>query len=131
MEEVFPKTPPHGAVQHLKIGSSKYVQDATDYLLQAPFRLPPTAKGKKPPRDMILREGARVLGFITQVGKVNGYDEFEVIIPTKSHPLSQEIWQLIENSLKKMNSLELVVHTLKARPYGLYSSVLQLFFAAF
>src|SRR5256885_6025611 len=131
MNKVFPKTAPHNAGQHLKNNISKYVQDATDHLLRSPFSLPPPTKGKRPPRDMILREGAKPLGFITQVGKVNGYDEFEVVIPTRTYPFSLEIWQLMEDILKKGDSWQSVVHTLRGRPYGLYSSVLQLFFAAF
>jgi hypothetical protein len=131
MKEVFPKTPPHNAGQHLKNSTSRHVQDATREILRAPFSLESSTKGKKAPRDMILREGARALGLVTQVGKANGNDEFEVVIPTKAYPFSQEIWQIMESALKNGDSWQSVATTLKAHPYGLYSSVLQLFFAAF
>jgi hypothetical protein len=131
MKEVFPKTPSHSAGQHLKNSTSRAIREAMDRLLQAPFSLSPPGKGKKAPQDMILRQGAEPLGLIKHVEKANGYDEFTVVIPTRAFARSQEIWQLLEETLKKGDSWQSVVTTLKARPYGLYSSVLQLFFAAF
>jgi hypothetical protein len=131
MKEVFPKTPPHSAGQHLKNSTSRHVLDSMDRLLQAPFSLSPLTKGKKTPRDMILRQGAGALGLITRVGIVNGYDEFNVVVPPKASACSLEIWQFLEDALRRGDSWQAVVTTLKAPPYGLYSSVLQLFFAAF
>jgi hypothetical protein len=132
MKDVFPKTPPHQIAQHLKPnGTTKNVRDAVDSLLQAPFQLPPLEKGRKSPRDAILRDGAGVLGLISKVGKTNGYDKFDIEVPIKTSLLSQEIWKLIDDGLRKGDSWHSLVEKLKERPYGLYPSVLELFIAAF
>jgi hypothetical protein len=132
MKDVFPQTPVHGIPQHLKpSGSSKNLQDAVNCLLQAPFQLEPTRRGKKSPKDAILREGAEPLGLIAHVGDSAGYETFDAVPPEKTPPYSYEVWMAIENSLRAGADWQAIVRLLTERPYGLYPSVLQLFTAAF
>ncbi|HEY9608978.1 hypothetical protein [Allocoleopsis sp.] len=128
MNEVFSTTPAHRTRQHLK-PSGKLKENLLNKLLQAPFTLP--VKRGKTAEEAVLLDGARELGLINQVDQEKGFAIYEVYPPPSQQKHSNAIWLLLDKQLRQGVSWSEVLDTLQRRPYGLYSSVLQLFAAAF
>jgi hypothetical protein len=135
MRSIFGGTPAQKARQHLKPGilkgvSRKYVTDALDKLLNAPFTLKQTGKT---PVDLILVEGAGGLGLVAAGGRENGYIRYNVQAPASQVwlNLSRTVWQFIDSGLASAKPWHEIVERLQEPPYGLYDSVLELYMAAF
>lgn len=134
MSEVFSATPAHKTAQHLKpTGKSTPLRNALDNsLLQAPFKLAvKTKRGRKSADEAIILDGAGELGLIQQERRDGGFDIYSVCPPTAQQRNSLNIWMLLEQKLSQDTAWVDIVATLSKPPYGLYPSVLQLFFASF
>lgn len=133
MKKIFPKTPAHKIPQHLgqnpKPASVSKCKEVLNQILIAPFQRA-NSTTKRSPTDVILLEGAKVLGLIYDVRQERGFTIYDVGIP-KYQPLSREVWELIDNQLKNATPWADIVEILKTRPYGMYKPVLQLFMASF
>jgi hypothetical protein len=132
MNEIFPATPAHKTRQHLKAsGKSKYVENVLEKLLQSPFQLPAKKGGKKTAEEAIIIDGAGELGLINHIKQERGYDTYEVCVPINQKRNSQAVWLWLDEQLRQGTSWSDIVNTLQSHPYGLYSSIFQVFLAAF
>lgn len=129
MNEVFSATPMHKTRQHLKpTGKSKHLRDALNQIVQEEIQL---VEGSRSAVDAILMNGAYELGLINYSEKRKGFKIYNVCLPDRSQRYSYEVWLHLYELLKDETPWPIVIEKLLNRPYGLYSSVLQLFVAAF
>ena len=91
--------------------------------------------GRKSPANAILIDGAGELGLVYYNGQEGGYNIYDLCAPdVKDTRLrnSRAVWDILDRQLRDTSiSLSSVVDMLKAPPFGLSTSVLQLFLAAF
>lgn len=132
MGTVFPDTPAHSTRQHLKpSGKYKPLQEAIDKILQAPFTVSVGSKARKTPADAILLNGAEELGLLNCTSQEKGLATYDVCMPSQEQKLSSKVWSQLDKHLQQGQPWSDLVSALMSRPYGLYPSVLQLFWAAF
>lgn len=132
MKQVYSKTPRHQDYQHLKPNATiTAIRDAIDAMLKDQVEIQPFSTKSNPPANEVLRKGAETLGLLRREGQSsNGFDRYSVIRPTNVNE-SEEIWKLIEMSLKMGQKWSAVAKLIMDSPFGLYPYVLALIFAAF
>lgn len=130
MSEVFSATPAHKTQQHLK-ATGNVSKEALNHILQSPFKLPVRKKGKKTAVEAVLIDGAGELGLIQHEKTEQGFEVYNICPPTAQQRDSLKVWLLLQDELRKGTTWADIVRTLSIPPYGLYSSVLQLFLATF
>lgn len=127
MDTLFSKSPRHSIAQHLGPGTpKKAVKDAIDEMLKPDVRVANNT-GQK---EVVLLRGAKSLGVLRATATEGGYEVLQVTEPHATN--SKEVWKAIVLALSGagMTWSDLVL-MLRGKPYGLYDSVIGLFFAAF
>lgn len=130
MEKVFLDTPNTSLAQHFKpdeLGST--ITKAVEQIIKGGIKLD---KGAKSALDSVLRIGTVSLGLL-QLDKLDGaFELFSLADPKSSANLaSGKIWRRIGEHLAAGKPWGNLVRDLRQPPFGLYDSILILFFAAF